>query len=72
MLPLPQAVHVTNAPETLLGLLRAEGQEPDRFELSGTWTAFRQLMDLPVASVEEDVLLYEYLTVAFDGAPSNR
>lgn len=60
-------MHVTNARETLLDLLRAEGQKPDRLELAGTWRAFRRFMDLPVDGVEEDALLYQYITAAFDG-----
>jgi hypothetical protein len=58
---------VTNAEQTLLGFLGDEGQEPGGLEPSRTWRAFRRFMNVPVAGVEEDAMLYEYITATFGG-----
>ena len=58
---------VTKAKQTLLDVLRGEGQEPSSLEPSRTWRAFRRFMNMPVAGVEEDAMLYEYITASFGG-----
>ncbi|MFL6053430.1 MAG: hypothetical protein ACJ72W_11010, partial [Actinoallomurus sp.] len=61
------SVIVANAEQTLLDLLRDEGQAPSNLEPSRAWRAFRRFMNLSVAGVEEDAMLYEYLTASFSG-----
>jgi len=58
---------VTKAKETLLDFLRDEGQEPSSLEPSRTWRAFRRFMNVPVAGVEEDAMLYEYIAASLGG-----
>jgi hypothetical protein len=58
---------VTKAKETLLDFLRDEGQAPSSLEPSCTWRAFRRFMNVPVAGVEEDAMLYEYITASLGG-----
>ncbi|MGI5223819.1 hypothetical protein [Actinoallomurus sp. CA-142502] len=58
---------VTMVEQTLLDFLRDEGQEPSSLEPSRTWRAFRRFMNVSVAGVEEDAMLYEYITASFGG-----
>ena len=51
-----------DAKKTLLGLLRETGQKPDALELLSTWRVFGQFMHLPLNDVDEDGMLYQYLT----------
>lgn len=61
------SVIVAKAEQTLLDLLRDESQEPSSLELSRAWRAFRRFMNVSMAGVEEDAMLYEYLTASFGG-----
>jgi hypothetical protein len=60
-------MHVADAHEKLLSLLHDEGQEPESLEPVPAWRAFRRFMSVPATGVEEDALLYEYITAAFGG-----
>jgi hypothetical protein len=60
-------VIVAKAEQTLLDFLRDEGQEPSSLQPSRAWQAFRRFMNVSVAGVEEDAMLYEYLTASFGG-----